>query len=175
MYTISGSVSADYDLIDTWMLSKRYEEAIEVNKKEMAMYLLSCNSTIDALLSAIKKRGDERNEANIPLCLLSRSYDVAQATEIRRLSKIIEEAREIFRQVQGGFRFVDEDYLDQVEKGEAEEILLVEDDYDSTDLELEENLEEIEDDIWEWLNGDLNINEAQEFNAHNQGTEIREG
>ena len=45
----------------------------------------------------------------------------------------MEEDREIFRQVEGGFLLVDEDYLDQVEKGKSEKIILVEDFYDSTD------------------------------------------
>ena len=62
-----------------------------------------------------------------------KNLNVAQATEIQRLKKNMEEDREIFRQVEGGFLLVDEDYLDQVEKGKSEKIILVEDFYDSTD------------------------------------------
>ena len=57
----------------------------------------------------------------------------------------MEEDREIFRQVEGGFLLVDEDYLDQVEKKKSEKIILVEDFYDSTDV-MEENFEKNEDD-----------------------------
>ncbi|KAK4030560.1 hypothetical protein OUZ56_023803 [Daphnia magna] len=152
-----SSVAADYDLIDTWMLMKRYEEAVELNKKELSMFLFSCERSINALNDEIQKREDDRRETYFPLSLIARSKDVAQATEILRLQKVIAEAREIFRQVQEGFRFEDEDYLDMVEKGQAEDILLEADDFDAA---LEEDdlimgdCETDEDDCCDWLNGE---------------------
>jgi hypothetical protein len=156
-FSIAGSVAADYDLIDTWMLMKRYEEAVELNKKEMSMFLFSCERSINALNDEIRKREDDRRETYFPLSLIARSKDVAQATEILRLQKVIAEAREIFRQVQEGFRFEDEDYLDIVEKGQAEDILLEADDFDPA-LEEEDlimgDCETDEDDCCDWLNGE---------------------
>ena len=155
-FSIAGSVAADYDLIDTWMLMKRCEEAVELNKKEMSMFLFSCERSINAMNDEIRKREDDRRETYFPLSLIARSKDVAQATEILRLQKVIAEAREIFRQVQEGFRFEDEDYLDIVEKGQAEDILLEADDFDPA-LEEEDlimgDCETDEDDCCDWLNG----------------------
>ena len=51
----SDSVSADYDLMENWNLMLRYQEAIELNKKEMAMFLSSCRRT-DLLSNDMKKR-----------------------------------------------------------------------------------------------------------------------
>lgn len=135
---------------------KRYEEAVELNKKEMSMFLFSCLRSINALNDEIQKREDDRRETYFPLSLIVRSKDVVQATEILRLQKMIVEAREIFRQVQEGFRFEDEDYLDMVEKGQAEDILL-EADYFDPALEEEDlimgDCETDEDDCCDWLNG----------------------
>ena len=150
---LSGSVSADYDLMENWNLMLRYQEAIELNKKEMAMFLSSCRRTIVSLSNDMKKREEERIESNDLPTLLKRSYDVAQATEKQRLLKVVNEAEDLFRQIQGGLRSIEEDCLDQVERGGTEEILLVEEDYDSTeDLEMVELIDEA-DDCCDWLNG----------------------
>lgn len=131
----------------------RYQEAIELNKKEMTMFLSSCQRTIDSLSDDMKKREEKRIESNALPTLLKRSYDAAQATEKQRLSTVVKEAQDLFRQVLGGLRFIEEDCLDQVERGEAEEILLVEEDYNSTeDLEMVELIDEA-DDCCDWLNG----------------------
>lgn len=52
----SGSIAADYELIDTWMLGKRYAEAIEQNKEEMDMFLSSCRVTIGKLVEEVEAR-----------------------------------------------------------------------------------------------------------------------
>jgi hypothetical protein len=67
---MTGSVAEVYDLIDTWMLMQRYEEAIELNKKEMTMFLLSCNTTANALCDEIRRRESETKETNLPSCPL---------------------------------------------------------------------------------------------------------
>lgn len=118
---MTGSVAEDYDLIDTWMLMQRYEEAIELNKKEMSMFLLSCNTTANALCDEIKRRESERQETNLPSCPLSRSQDVAQATEVHRLQQIIQKARELFLQFQEGFTFDDEENFEKAEQSEVED------------------------------------------------------
>jgi hypothetical protein len=142
-----------------------YEEAVELNKKGMSMFLLSCESTINALNDEIKKREDERRETYFPSSLISRSKDVAQATEVLCLQKVTVEARETFRQVQEGFRFEDEKYLDMVEKGQAGDILPEADDFDSA-LEEEDliigNGERDEDNCCDWLNSaDCNFKTEQ--------------
>jgi len=38
---ITASVAKDYNLVETWMLSLRYKEAILQNRKEMEMYVKS--------------------------------------------------------------------------------------------------------------------------------------
>ncbi|EFX68063.1 hypothetical protein DAPPUDRAFT_114894 [Daphnia pulex] len=146
------SVAEYYDLIDTWMLMQRYEEAIELNKKEMTMFLLSYNTTANALCDEIKRR-----------------ENVAQATEVHRLQQIIQKARELFLQVQERFTFDGEENFEKAEQGEVEDYFdpghpaAIEEDLTTDNEDSEEDdggSDEYnggageDDDCCDWLNGE---------------------
>ena len=120
----SGTVADDYDLIDEWQLSLRSVEAIESNKKEMSMYIRSCERLLYGLRRQIEQRKIDRLEINTPESLLSGTLDHLQRSEIIRLEKTLEDATDLFDKVVDGFIYEPEGFLDQVEAGEAEELLL---------------------------------------------------
>lgn len=119
----SNTVTEDYDLIDDWMLSLRYAEAIELNKNEMAMFIRSCDRLVDGLDGQIQQRKIDREKMYAPESLLSVSLDLLQRLEISRLLKTINDATDLFEKVVDGFTYEDEGFLDRVEEGEAEELL----------------------------------------------------
>ena len=106
------------------MLSKRYAEAIELNKNEMAMFIRTCDRLIEGLESQIQQRKAERESFCAPESLLSVSLNLLQRREIVRLVKTVEDATDLFEKVVDGFIYEEEGYLDEVEQGEAEDQLL---------------------------------------------------
>ncbi|KAK4003721.1 hypothetical protein OUZ56_005476 [Daphnia magna] len=83
--TTKLSLGDDYELIDTWMLSLRYEEAIVQSKKEMSEFIRSLTSLCFDL------QNDIRNyEKIMPVTLLNYSRSIMATTEIARIRELME-------------------------------------------------------------------------------------
>lgn len=115
-FLLGASIAADYDLIDTWNLGKRYVEAISLNKSEMDMYLQSCRSVINMLQQDI-------NERSIECTSFTKCCDILQKTEIFRLENVIRAAAEQFEKCDDVDN-CDDDALDDAEAGEYEDLIL---------------------------------------------------
>ncbi|KAK4024214.1 hypothetical protein OUZ56_009601 [Daphnia magna] len=112
------SVGEDYDLIDTWMLSLRYSEAIVQTKKEMVEFVRSLISLCKDL------ENDITNYTKIrPVTLLDYSRSVLAKTEIARILKVIDKAVHAFTDVLNlnfseDLQIEPDDFLERVEQEE---------------------------------------------------------
>ncbi|KAK4024213.1 hypothetical protein OUZ56_009600 [Daphnia magna] len=112
------SVGEDYDLIDTWMLSLRYSEAIVQTKKEMGEFVRSLISLCKDL------ENDITNYTKIrPVTLLDYSRSVLAKTEIARILEVIDKAVHAFTDVLNlnfseDLQIEPDDFLERVEQEE---------------------------------------------------------
>nr|CAH0110781.1 unnamed protein product [Daphnia galeata] len=112
------SVGDDYELVDTWMLSLRYEEAIVQAKKEMGEFIRSLTSLCFDLQSDIKNYEKIR-----PVTLLNYSRSILANTEIVRIREILRKALNQFTDalnlnISEDSEIDPQDFLEMVEKEE---------------------------------------------------------
>ncbi|XP_045024971.1 uncharacterized protein LOC116921982 isoform X2 [Daphnia magna] len=128
-----------YELIDTWMLSLRYEEAIVQAKKEMGEFIRSLTSLCFDL------QNDIRNyEKIMPVTLLNYSRSIMATTEIARIRELMEKVVNQFTDalnlnISEDLEIEPEDFIEKVEK---EEELLVALQEDTDEYSDEDNYEE---------------------------------
>ncbi|XP_057370011.1 uncharacterized protein LOC130691120 [Daphnia carinata] len=104
----------DYELIDTWMLGLRYQEAITKTQREMGEFTRSLTSLCKDLHRDIKNYERLR-----PTTLLDYSRSVMANTEIVRLSGIISDAVHVFTealQFREDIEINPQAFIDRIEK-----------------------------------------------------------
>lgn len=151
------TLGEDYELIDTWMLSLRYEEAIVQAKKEMGEFIRSLTSLCFDLQSDIRNYESKSiyyvhpimlltilSSEIMPVTLLNHSRSILATTEIARIRELMQKGVNQFTDalninINDDFEIDPEDFLEKVEK---EEELLEALQEDTDEYSDEDNYEE---------------------------------